>query len=327
MDGQAYPLKVSWLPDEEFYALPADFPLVQSKCYHDGRVYGQDVSSGAAVATMRQLCEGRQNLRVLDLCCAPGQKLVALADGLPNDTTVVGVDVSPDRLAVCQKVLRKYWTPDNHQALQRIRLYCADGTNFALAAQDCTKLAWDSFVALSDTTAGRKRLNKSARRRQQKQLQSVMHWDWKSGTEDEDSLAIQLFDAVLVDAECSTDGSIKHVQKRRRLEWTEERLSELVQLQKGLAESGFRLVRKGGVMVYSTCSLETDQNEGVVTWLLDKMGPQAKLLSLSFPNAPSSVQPGSVRGTLRFWPSDNKNELTGGGFFLAAIQKQEMIDE
>ena len=180
---------------------------------------------------------------------------------------------------------------------------------------------------------GRKRLNKSARKRQQQQLDAVAHWDWTTGASSLSSSntvhtgarTIQLFDAVLVDAECSTDGSLKHVQKRRRLEWTEERLPDLVDLQKRLAKSGFDLLKPGGTLVYATCSLSSDQNEGVVQWLLQEVASsRAELVPISFPDAPPSVRAGSIPGTLRFWPSEDPFELVGGGFFLAKIVKKKV---
>lgn len=50
-----YPIEVSWLKDSQlyFYAIPYNYPIAQlSKCYHIGRYYGQDVSSGAAIAVL-----------------------------------------------------------------------------------------------------------------------------------------------------------------------------------------------------------------------------------------------------------------------------------
>ena len=386
-----YPRHVMWLSGGDFYALPVDFPLLHSQSYQQGRVYGQDVSSGAAVDVLLQaVCPQRDTdstdksscsssttmpssplsstLRILDLCCAPGQKLMALADGLAaaasarRDTTytvVVGVDVSSDRLAVCRRAICKYLVPAKENAstasaspptqqlastqqptstavtssTPRIRLYCSNGTTFGQNSSDRSNLVWDSVVAQHDTATGRKRLNKSARKRQAQQLRGVADWDWSSqaaaiaeATADDsnDSTThIQLFDAVLVDAECSTDGSVKHVAKRRRLEWTEERLPDLINLQKGLAASGFRLLKPGGTMVYATCSLSADQNERVVEWLLKELGPKAQLVPVSFPQAPPSVRAGNLEGTLRFWPSEDPKELTGGGFFLAKITKKE----
>jgi len=236
-----YPLPVPWLSvdaaDDEhhdcnhtgsyFYALPSDFAIQTSECFQTGRIYGQDVSSGAAVAALMTdrydqqqqqqdggshergeaeaallasppaKMEGRP-LRVLDMCCCPGLKLCAIADllstqyplitGQQNEGqqpeqyhTVVGVDVSEQRLAVCKRIVYKYQIAagasddrdDNNDgdkdttcnadqrlhnepscsedsaASVRIRLYCNDGTAFASpeAAGEKRNLVFDSIVA------------------------------------------------------------------------------------------------------------------------------------------------------------------------------------
>ena len=90
-NGSKYPLPVPWLNSSEdhleFLAIPGDFRLNQSTSFQSGRVYGMDVTSGAAVAALMldlfdsekhaMLSEGNAKeksapLRILDLCCAPG---------------------------------------------------------------------------------------------------------------------------------------------------------------------------------------------------------------------------------------------------------------
>ena len=100
--------------------------------------------------------------------------------------------------------------------------------------------------------------------------------------------ATTLFDRVLVDAECTHDGSLKHVDKFRTT-WGMDTLvrrtagkrlqSSLETLQRGLLASGFRLLAPGGTLVYATCSLTVTQNEDVVAWLLETQ-PAAVLLPI-----------------------------------------------
>ena len=187
------------------------------------------------------------------------------------------------------------------------------------------------------------------------------------------------YDKVLVDAECTHDGSIKHISKFHSWGWPQfekrflnpERLRLVVELQKRLARwvncaglphatgihrvrhcrNGFRLLKPGGVMVYSTCSLTTAQNEGVVQWLLDTE-PTAQLVpvgigacsecsqqsavvnsaaedsgldaSLRCPACSSPVvwQQGSIPLTLRFDPLQS---LTSG-LFVAKFTKRSGED-
>jgi 16S rRNA (cytosine967-C5)-methyltransferase len=71
------------------------------------------------------------------------------------------------------------------------------------------------------------------------------------------------FDRVLVDAPCSNTGVLR---RRADLRWrlTEEEIVRLGALQTELIESAAKFTKRGGVLVYSTCSLEPEENEGVV---------------------------------------------------------------
>lgn len=91
------PIPVSWLPKQlSFYAIPITYSLVKSNLFKDGRIYGMDVSSGAAVSAlllkdhdrkcnfddnrkiiMNRSFDNQTSLRVLDLCCAPGKWLLS----------------------------------------------------------------------------------------------------------------------------------------------------------------------------------------------------------------------------------------------------------
>jgi 16S rRNA C967 or C1407 C5-methylase (RsmB/RsmF family) len=131
----------------------------------------------------------------------------------------------------------------------------------------------------------------------------------------------------------------------------DKKLAELVSLQRGLAATGFRLLKKGGCMVYSTCSFSEDQNEGVVKWLIATCASEAVIVPLSFDCGLSNdgctssacsdsrglIQEGGIPGTVRFFPpkvdrkegnvssdtlhGSSKESLYGGGFFLAKIKK------
>ena len=75
------------------------------------------------------------------------------------------------------------------------------------------------------------------------------------------------FDAVLVDVPCSNTGVLgKRPEVRWRLKPND--LSHLVPLQTRLLHQGCDRVRPGGKVVYSTCSIETEENRGVVQAVL-----------------------------------------------------------
>jgi 16S rRNA (cytosine967-C5)-methyltransferase len=71
------------------------------------------------------------------------------------------------------------------------------------------------------------------------------------------------FDHVLIDAPCSNTGVLRRrVEARWRL--NERDLKAIQQLQLRLLLSGCRVLKKGGLLVYSTCSIEREENENVV---------------------------------------------------------------
>jgi 16S rRNA (cytosine967-C5)-methyltransferase len=79
----------------------------------------------------------------------------------------------------------------------------------------------------------------------------------------EDFLGGPLFDRALLDAPCSNTGVLRRrVEVRWRL--TENDLGPLVELQTALLTTTAARVRVGGVLVYATCSLEEEENRGVV---------------------------------------------------------------
>ncbi len=92
------------------------------------------------------------------------------------------------------------------------------------------------------------------------------------------------FDRVLVDAPCSNTGVLsRRVQARHR--FTTERLAELTVLQRELLEAGLELLKPGGRLVYSTCSLEEEENEGVVAALRKKAGIRVESSRTCLPEA------------------------------------------
>ncbi len=78
------------------------------------------------------------------------------------------------------------------------------------------------------------------------------------------------FDRVLLDAPCSGEGMIYMKGMKPLRFWSIKKVKGSSTLQKELIDSAFKTLKAGGVLVYSTCTLEPEENEGVVTHLLDK---------------------------------------------------------
>ncbi len=75
--------------------------------------------------------------------------------------------------------------------------------------------------------------------------------------------------SVLLDVPCSGTGTLR---RNPDLKWrlTPEGLESLVELQRGILESGAALVPVGGLLVYATCTLEPEENEGQVEAFLKR---------------------------------------------------------
>jgi NOL1/NOP2/sun family putative RNA methylase len=132
------------------------------------------------------------------------------------------------------------------------------------------------------------------------------------------------FDRVLVDAPCSGTGTIRKSLKTLRI-WNPNMVKKIAREQQTLIESGFKALKKGGILVYSTCSLEPEEDEGIIDFLLEKY-PDAKVEPINL----KGLKKGNVieefegrkynpevKKCLRLWPQDNDTE----GFFVAKIRK------
>nr|GMC57426.1 probable 28S rRNA (cytosine-C(5))-methyltransferase [Ipomoea batatas]GME13506.1 probable 28S rRNA (cytosine-C(5))-methyltransferase [Ipomoea batatas] len=327
--------KVSWLPD--FYYLPPHVRIASSKAYQEGKIYGIDAASGAAVLAL-DISVGDH---VLDLCAAPGAKLCMILDILGSSGSVTGVDVAKHRLAACRSMLLKYALGDH------CRLFVADGTTFSLPPVSANLVSesrneseevykeWKSRRPWKErkreAIAREKGLSKVFSPTQEPEL---IFYGTNSGVVGLTKNKLYQrahcgyvfefgYDKVLVDAECTHDGSIKHIQKFEQWGWTTfqrrvldaERTDDLAILQLQLLTNGFKLLKVGGFLVYSTCSLTDAQNEDVVDKFLSE-NSSAELLEIDAArNWP--CKSGRIPKTLRFDPLTSCTS----GLFVAKFTK------
>lgn len=133
------------------------------------------------------------------------------------------------------------------------------------------------------------------------------------------------FDKVLLDAPCSGTGTIRKSIKTIAI-WNPEMIKRLASVQRRLITKAFELVAPGGRLVYSTCSVEPEEDEAVVDFLLQTQ-PFARIEEINLPivHTPAitefegKIYNSEVKKCLRLWPQDNDTE----GFFVASIKKVE----
>ncbi|MDP7244079.1 MAG: NOL1/NOP2/sun family putative RNA methylase [Flavobacteriales bacterium] len=132
------------------------------------------------------------------------------------------------------------------------------------------------------------------------------------------------FDKILVDAPCSGTGTIRKSLKTLRI-WNPNMVKRLSITQKQLIETAFNTLKQNGTLVYSTCSLEPEENEAVIDFLLNKY-ENAKLEPIKLPSIKRSPlilefennkYNNEIKKCLRIWPQDNDTE----GFFVTKIKK------
>ncbi|KFK28278.1 hypothetical protein AALP_AA8G495700 [Arabis alpina] len=325
--------KVNWLPG--FYSIPPHVHIASSKAYQQGKMYGIDAASGAAVSAL-DISPGDH---VLDLCAAPGAKLCLMLDLLGEKGTATGVDVARHRLAACRTLLQKYGVGE------RSRLFLADGTTFSvppttyLPCGSCVDDHEETFKQWTSRKPYKERKLEAKARNNLALPQSghpeIIFYGQSSGViglnKKELYRSLHLndyaycgYDKVLVDAECTHDGSIKHIQKFEQWGWStlERRVLDaertdrnLTTLQLNLLRNGFRLLKEGGTLVYSTCSLTLAQNEDVVDQFLAE-NSSAELQEIEMAKD-WPCRSGRTPKTLRFDPSISATS----GLFVAKIRK------
>ncbi|AGK60405.1 tRNA (cytosine-48,49-C(5)-) methyltransferase [Archaeoglobus sulfaticallidus PM70-1] len=131
------------------------------------------------------------------------------------------------------------------------------------------------------------------------------------------------FDRVLLDAPCSNVGMIRKNFKYLKI-WKQRDVIALSRLQKQLIRSAYKALKEGGVLVYSTCTLDPEENEAVIDSLLKTTSARVEKIDLPvkrtrcFREFDGVEFDDSVKHCLRIHPQDNDTE----GFFVAKIVKE-----
>ncbi|KAL7497067.1 hypothetical protein ACHAWT_008443 [Skeletonema menzelii] len=92
----------------------------------------------------------------------------------------------------------------------------------------------------------------------------------------------QKYDKVLADVPCSGDGTSRK-NKHVWTEWSIPQAMSLHKLQRKILRRGLELLRPGGLLVYSTCSLNPLENEAVVSSVIDDVGGTDKVKIVPLP--------------------------------------------
>ncbi|HWK53904.1 MAG TPA: 16S rRNA (cytosine(967)-C(5))-methyltransferase [Hyphomicrobiales bacterium] len=220
----------------------------------EGRCSVQDAAS-QLVATLLPVAN---DMQVLDACAAPGGKTCALLETHP-DLRVWAMDADATRLERVRDNLTRLHLNARLRQGDLTRTATLGGTGTEHANGTPTRKE-----AVSEPPAGQPPDNPGD--------------PWKTAT-----ALPSHFDAILLDVPCSGTGVIRRHPDIKLLR-TPAEVEALRQKQAALLRAAWPLVRQGGHLFYSTCSVLREENEGQITaFLADHADAQA--LPLNVPGA------------------------------------------
>ena len=125
------------------------------------------------------------------------------------------------------------------------------------------------------------------------------------------------FDAILLDAPCSGEGTIRK-DKLAMKNWNQQAIEDISSMQAELIESAFHALKENGILIYSTCTLSHEENQEICLTLQKRFPDSVEFLALDnlFDGAEKTA---TEEGFLHVWPQVYDSE----GFFVAALRKTQ----
>jgi 16S rRNA C967 or C1407 C5-methylase (RsmB/RsmF family)/NOL1/NOP2/fmu family ribosome biogenesis protein len=247
---------VPWAPDAYYLSSRPSFTL--DPFFHAGSYYVQEASGMFLAEALKAAVDLSQNLKVLDLCAAPGGK-----------STLIQSLISPGSLLVSNEVIKS-----------------------RIPALNLNMTKWGNIngIVSNNDPAVFKRLP-------------------------------GFFDILFVDAPCSGSGLFRKDPDAALL-WSLDLVKLCSLRQERILADAWMSLKDDGILIYSTCSYSKEENEDI----LDSVFRQFSGISMPIPMNPSwnimetrSDQAGAYG--YRFYP----DKVQGEGFFLAVIQKKEVV--
>ena len=129
------------------------------------------------------------------------------------------------------------------------------------------------------------------------------------------------FDKVLLDTPCSGEGrfTIYNVQSYKT--WSPKTVNDLTKMQRKLFKSAFNALKPNGTLVYSTCTLNKQENEEILQWALDNFNVKLLPINIEIKEALHAFNEGmskDLNKAIRILPSKNME-----GFFVSKFIKGE----
>ena len=243
--------RVPWCSDG--YYLKKRPSYILDPLFHAGAYYPQEASGMFLEQIFRQIIGSRDNLRILDLCGAPGGKSTHLSSLLYEKGLLVANEVIRARAAILRENLTKW------------------GLSNSIVSQ--------SDPAIFGKIPG-------------------------------------FFDIILVDAPCSGEGMFRDAVAVA--EWSEKNARLCSDRQKRILMDVWPALKRNGILIYSTCTFNPEENERNIKWLSDQDEIISLKLDISeFPGI-TGINYGRIYG-YGFHPG----RIEGEGLFISVLRKME----
>ncbi len=194
--------------------------------------------------------------------------------------------------------------------------------NPVLALDLCAAPGGKSTALLSSLPAGSLLVaNEAVRNRVPALLENIAKWGNPSvivtnnQTADFAKLG-GMFDFILVDAPCSGEGMFRKDAKAID-EWSLANVAMCARRQKKILADAWQALKPGGILAYSTCTFNLEENENNVHWMVEQLGATPVYIDTN----PAWYIAGALDGTqlpaFRFMPHRTRGE----GLFMAVLSK------
>ena len=138
----------------------------------------------------------------------------------------------------------------------------------------------------------------------------------------------EYFDKILIDAPCSGEGMFRKDKKMVKA-WEEHGPEFFAKIQRSIVTQAARMLKPGGMMLYSTCTFDPEENEGTIEYLMSQY-PEFIIKEIrpyeGFACGKPEVTESKLedfKKTVRIWP----HKMHGEGHYVALLQKGESASE
>ena len=134
----------------------------------------------------------------------------------------------------------------------------------------------------------------------------------------------EYFDKILIDAPCSGEGMFRKDKKMVKA-WEEHGPEFFAKIQRSIVTQAARMLKPGGMILYSTCTFDPEENEGTIEYLMSQY-PEFIIKEIrpyeGFACGKPEVTESKLedfKKTVRIWP----HKMHGEGHYVALLQKGE----